>query len=126
MWNSSWDALILSAIINTEIGFNLQSDTEASSISANTNLHATTFHFHGFPQESPHRLNTDEANLASAHFNEARLLLGKEKFQTAVHCLASYRWHHMPRINMAVLWAVIEGMFGSVPLRGVKPLARMP
>ena len=112
-WNSSWDALLLSAIFNTEIGFNLQSDTEASSISAKTNLHATNFHFHGFSQVSPHRLNTDEANWASAHFNDARLLLGKEKFQTAVHCLASYRWHPMPRIKMAVLWAGIEGMFGA-------------
>jgi hypothetical protein len=47
------------------------------------------------------------------HFSDARALLDTEKFQTAVHCLASYRWHSMPRIKMAVLWAGIEGMFGA-------------
>lgn len=112
-WNSSWDALLLSAIFNTEVGFNLQSDTEASLISAQTNLHATNYHFHGFTQTSSHTINDDEVKWLGANFNEARLLLDNEKFQTAVHCLASYRWHSMPRIKMAVLWAGIEGMFGA-------------
>ena len=112
-WNSSWDALLLSAIFNTEVGFNLQSDTEASLISAQTNLHATNFHFHGFTQASSYTLNGDEVKWLGANFKEARLLLDNEKFQTAIHCLASNRWHSMPRIKMAVLWAGIEGMFGA-------------
>jgi hypothetical protein len=112
-WNSSWDALLLSAIFNTEIGFNLQSDTEASLIAEKTNLHATNYHFHGFAQNTSHALNSDDVNWIKANFKEARLLLDNEKFQTAVHCLASYRWHSMPRIKMAVLWAGIEGMFGA-------------
>ena len=112
-WNSSWDALLLSAIFNTEVGFNLQSDTEASLISAQTSLHATNFHFHGFTQASPHTINSDEVKWLGANFNEARLLLNNEKFQTAVHCFACYRWHSRPRIKMAVLWAGIEGMFGA-------------
>lgn len=112
-WNSSWDALLLSAIFNTEVGFNLQSDNEASSISEQTHLHATNLHFHGLIQESPYKLAKDEVDWIANHFAEARQLLDKEKFQTAVHCLASYRWHSMPRIKMAVLWAGIEGMFGA-------------
>ena len=112
-WNSSWDALLLSAIFNTEISFNLQSDTEASSISDQTNLRATNLHFQGLTQASPHKLNEDDITWILTHFNEATLLLDSEKFQTAVHCLASYRWHSMPRIMMAVLWAGIEGMFGA-------------
>jgi len=112
-WSSSWDALLLSAIFNTEIGFNLQSDTEASLISAETHLHATNFHFHGFTQASSHTLNDGEVKWLSENFNEARLLLDNDKFQTAIHCLASYRWHAMPRIKIAVLWAGIEGMFGA-------------
>lgn len=112
-WNSSWDALLLSAIFNIEVGFNLQSDTEASLISAKTNLHATNYHFHGFTQETSYTLNSDDINWVKANINEARFLLNNDKFQTAVHCLASYRWHSMPRIKMAVLWAGIEGMFGA-------------
>lgn len=112
-WNSSWDALLLSALFNTEVGFNLQSDTEASQISAQTNLHATNFHFHGFTHVKSHTLDDKEVDWVSSNFNEARLLLNNERFQTAVHCLASYRWHSMPRIKMAVLWAGIEGLFGA-------------
>lgn len=112
-WNSSWDALLLSAIFNTEISFNLQSDTEASSISDQANIRATNLHFQGLTQAAPHKLNEDDVTWIATHFNEASLLLDSDKFQTAVHCLASYRWHSMPRIKMAVLWAGIEGMFGA-------------
>lgn len=112
-WNSSWDALLLGAIFHTEVGFNVQSDTEASSISSQTNLRATNFHFQGLTQSSPYKLNSDDVAWITMHFKEARLLLDNDKFQTAVHCLASYRWHPMPRIKMAVLWAGIEGMFGA-------------
>ncbi len=111
-WNSSWDALLLSSIFHIEVGFNIQSDTDASAISAQTKLRATNFHFHGF-QTSPYKLNTDDVIWIKDHFSEARLLLDNERFNTAVHCLASYRWHSMPRIKMAVLWAGIEGMFGA-------------
>lgn len=112
-WNSSWYALLLSAIFNTEISFNLQTDTEASSISDQTNLRATNLHFQGLNQVFPHKLNEDDVTWIATHFNESSLLLDSDKFQTAVHCLASYRWHSMPRIKMAVLWAGIEGMFGA-------------
>jgi len=112
-WNASWDALLLSAIYNTEIGFNLQSDAEASCISAQTHLHATNLHFHGIIQALPYKLNERDVEWIGVHFRESQNLLENEKFQTAVHCLASYRWHSMPRIKMAVLWAGIEGMFGA-------------
>jgi hypothetical protein len=112
-WNSSWDALLLSSIFHTEVGFNLQSDTEASLISAESHLRATNYHMHGLTQASSYKLNTDDVTWITEHFDDARKLLDNDKFQTAVHCLASYRWHAMPRIKMAVLWAGIEGMFGA-------------
>lgn len=111
VWNSSWDALLLSAIFHTEVSFNLQSDTEASSISAQSNLRATNLHFQGLTQSPPRTLSDIDITWINTYFNDAKVLLGNEKFQTAVHCLASYRWHSMPRIKMAVLWAGIEGMF---------------
>lgn len=111
-WNSTWDALLLSSIFHTEVGFNIQSDTEASLISDQTKLCATNFHFHGF-QATPYKLNADDVIWIKDNFSEARLLLDDERFKTAVHCLASYRWHSMPRIRMAVLWAGIEGIFGA-------------
>jgi len=112
-WNSSWDALLLSALFHTEIGFNLQSDVPAGEIGTGSNLHATNFHMHGISSNKPRKLTNDEAKWIVAHFKDARGLLEFERFQTAVHCLASYRWHSMPRIKLAVLWAGIEGMFGA-------------
>ena len=112
-WNSFWDALLLSALFHTEVGFNLQSDTEASSISRESKLRATNFYFKGLTPVAPFRLSGDDVTWIETHFQEARLLLNNDKFQTAVHCMASYRWHSMPRIKMAVLWAGIEGMFGA-------------
>ncbi|MGY5796152.1 hypothetical protein [Rheinheimera faecalis] len=110
-WNSSWDAVLLSAIFKTEISFNLQSDTEANLISAKTRLRATNFHFHGLTQATPYKLNEADVAWIAGHFKGAALLLKLDGFGNAVHCLASYRWHTIPRIKMAVLWAGIEGMF---------------
>jgi hypothetical protein len=56
-WNSSWDALLLSAIFHTEVSFNLQSDTEACLISAKSHLRATNYYMHGLTQASAHQLN---------------------------------------------------------------------
>lgn len=112
-WNSSWDALLLSALFHTEIGFNLQSDVPAEEIGTGSSLRATSLHMYGIANSKSHELTTDETKWISAHFKDARQLLENERFQTAVHCLASYRWHSMPRIKLAVLWAGIEGMFGA-------------
>lgn len=112
-WNSSWDALLLSAVFHSEVGFNLQSDTEASAISSESRLRATNYHMRGLTQKSAHSLNYHDIEWINQHFNNARTLLDNDRFQTAVHCLASYRWHSVPRVKMAVLWAGIEGMFGA-------------
>jgi hypothetical protein len=110
-WNSSWDALLLSAIFHTEIGFNLQSDTESTAIGAQSRVWATNHHMRGMTTLKPHALTTDEMVWIRSNFSRARDLLREENFQTAVHCLASYRWHSMPRIKLAVLWAGIECLF---------------
>ncbi|MBV1928756.1 MAG: hypothetical protein KUG81_04515 [Gammaproteobacteria bacterium] len=112
-WNSSWDALLLSAIFHTEIGFSLQSDTTSGEITADSTLRATSLHMHGLVSGSPHILTSEEAKWVSTHFYDAQQMLENDSFQMAVHCLASYRWHSMPRIKMAVIWAGIEGIFGA-------------
>jgi hypothetical protein len=112
-WNASWDALLLGALLNTEIGFNLQSDAPANMIAADSHLRATNLYMHGITNDSPHLLTADEAAWLVAHFASARCLLDDDRFQTAVHCLATYRWHSMPRIRLAILWAGIEGLFGA-------------
>lgn len=112
-WNSSWDALMLSAFFRSEIGFNLQSDTPADAISANSTLMATNLHMRGLTNSSPYRVTDDDVDWIACSFANARKLLENDQFQTAVHCLATYRWHSMARVQLAILWAGIEGMFGA-------------
>jgi len=112
-WNSSWDAILLSALFHTEISFNLQSDVSAEKIGTGSNLHATNLHMRGIINNKPYKLTKGNIKWIESHFNDAKRLLDNENFQTAVHCLASYRWHSMPRIKLAVLWAGTEGMFGA-------------
>lgn len=112
-WNASWDALLLGALLCAEIGFNLQSDAPANKIATDSHLHATNLYMHGITNDSPHILSAEDAEWLTAHFANARRLLDDDRFQTAVHCLATYRWHSMPRIRLAILWAGIEGIFGA-------------
>jgi hypothetical protein len=112
-WNSSWDVLLLSALFSTEIGFNLQSDVSSESISAKSLLRATNLHMRGLSNSASYEITIDDSRWIADHFASARHLLDNERFQTAVHCLASFRWHSMPRVQLAVLWAGIEGMFGA-------------
>ena len=41
----------------------------------------------------------------------AKALLDDDGYSNAVHCLSSYRWHSMPRAQLALLWSGIEGLF---------------
>ncbi len=112
-WNTSWDALLLSAIFHTEIGFNLQSDTPANKISSESTLRATNLQMRGLNNSTAYRLTKEDSEWILAHFSKARQMLDNDRFQTAIHCLASYRWHAAPRIKMAVIWAGIEGLFAA-------------
>ncbi len=112
-WNSSWDAYLLSAFLDAEVGFNLQSDTSGSSIAANSTLRATNIHMHGMSNDPPYSLTEIDATWICAHFKNGQNLLEDDSFRTAVHCLATYRWHTLPRVRLAILWAGIEGIFGA-------------
>ncbi len=111
-WNSTWDALLLSAVFRADVGFNLQSDASSSEITVDSALHATNHHMRGLSNNPPHMITSDEADWITAHFDDARQMLENGSFETAVHCLSTYRWHSLPRIRLAVLWAGIEALFG--------------
>lgn len=102
----------MGALFHAEVGFNLQSDKSANDIGKGSKLYATNYFMHGLTGERSHVLTLDELGWIKSHFTAARSLLDDERFQVAVHCLASYRWHSVPRAKLAVLWAGIEGIFG--------------
>lgn len=112
-WNSSWDVMLLGAIWGAEIGFNLQSDVPSRAISSETKLRATNYHMRGLSNAGPYKITENDEKWIQVHFQNARALLNNDVFQSSLHCLASYRWHSLPRVQLAVLWAGIEGLFGA-------------
>lgn len=110
-WNSAWDVLLLSAIFGVEIGFNIQSDTKSNEISSGSLLSATNLKMNGISNEQPYKLTDEDEKWIGSHFCSAQQMLENDSFQLAIHCLASYRWHSLPRAKLAVLWAGIEGLF---------------
>ncbi len=111
-WNANWDAVLLSAFCNCEVVCNLQCDVPAEQFSSTSQLDITNYHLRGFAPNGPHSMTPDEAIWVEANIGRARSLLDIPAFQNAVHCLATYRWHSLPRVQLAVLWSGIEGLFG--------------
>lgn len=111
-WNAVWDALLLGAIVDCDVMCNLQSDVSVEQLTPDSKLVVTNYHLRGLSNRPVQSLSEAQITWIEQHFSTARSLLQNDNFQNAVHCLASFRWHSMPRARLAVLWSGIEGLFG--------------
>ncbi len=109
-WNALWDVTFIGAVTTCEAVCNLQCDTPAEAFGAESRLEATNYHLRGLAVPT-HELTDAEEAWLTTHFDAARRLMATDTFRTAVHALASYRWHPIDRARMAILWAAIEGLF---------------
>ena len=109
-WNSQWDCVLLGALFNHNVMSNLQSDQPVEQIAKAEYVHITNYELRALLSEVYHISEEDEAWLEK-HYKTAYKLLEKENFQTAVHTMASYRWHSVPRVQLAVIWSGIESLF---------------
>lgn len=110
-WNSVWDILLISAILNCEAISNMQCTQPIEEITTESQLHVTNYHLHGLVN-NPYTITKADATWLSEYFINARNLLDNNtSFSTAVHSLSTYRWHSMPRVQLAILWAGIESIF---------------
>ena len=110
-WNSQWDAILLSALYDCEIGFNFQSDLPPENFNESTMFHITNYHLKGFTSGQDKILTKAEHVWLQNNFQSAQELLEDERYNNAIHCLASYRWHAIQRAQLALIWAGIEGFF---------------
>ena len=110
-WNSVWDAVLISALFHCDAICNFQSDTPAEKLTPTSNLRVTNYHLRGLSREEPRMITESEATWIGQNFEKARALLAEPAFQNAVHSLASYSWHSLPRARLALLWSGIEGLF---------------
>ena len=111
-WNAQWDAVLLNALFNCEAAIHFQADRIPEEFSASTKLNIPHYHLHIGSLRQTRVLTIAEHKWIKKHYRHAKLLMDVEKYRNAVHCVSSYRWHASPRVQLAVLWSGIEGLFG--------------
>lgn len=111
-WNVQWDCLLLSALFDRDVLWNLQSNKPADEIRPGTSVNVTNSHLSGVNSLPAYELTSEDEQWLQMHCEPARKLLGDPGFQTAVHSLASFHWHPHPRTRLALIWSGIEALFG--------------
>jgi len=111
-WNAQWDCLLLSALFDKNVLWNVQSEVPAEKIDASSTVNITNYHLAGFQDLSEHQLTTTDKEWLERHFETARNLLSNPAFETAAHTLATFRWHSVKRSQLALIWSGIEALFG--------------
>ena len=111
-WNTQWDIILLSAILNSSMNWSLQSNVPIEKITSESRLNITNYNLHGIIVD-PYVISAEETTWVQNNFSFAQKLLdNNDAFMTAVHAMATYTWHSMPRIQLAILWTGIEALFG--------------
>lgn len=111
-WNSVWDGILVGALAGCDVTCNLQSNVPIEELTASSKIHVTNHHLRGLRSWPPLTLNQEQVAWLSSNFSSARALIDKEAYRDAVHALASYKWHSLPRAQLAMVWSGIEGLFG--------------
>ena len=110
-WNTQWDIVFLNALFDNNIICNIQSNKSYEDIkSEDCNISITNYHLHGLSNKI-FTLKEKDAKWIEINICRARDLQKNDKFLNAIHCLASYKWHTLPRAQLAIIWAGIEGLF---------------
>ncbi len=109
-WNSQWDCLLLGALLNCNVMCNVQCNKPIEQITEATYLHITNYELRALLAES-FQISADDEVWISQYYQNAYRLLEDNAYQTAVHAMASYQWHSVPRVQLAILWSGIESLF---------------
>ena len=110
-WNAQWDCILLGALFNCEVMCNLQSDKAISELKDASYINVTNYELHALLSQNYTITESDEEWIKKYYKSAMRLTTTSDIFRTAVHSMSSYRWHSMPRVQLAVLWSGIESLF---------------
>ncbi|MBD5445152.1 MAG: hypothetical protein HDR29_06325 [Lachnospiraceae bacterium] len=109
-WNAQWDCLLLGALFNCEVMANLQCDKSVSALEEASYINVTNYSFRALLTKC-YTLSESDEEWLNKYYTIALDLLNHDAYQMAVHAMASYRWHSMPRVQLAIIWAGIESLF---------------
>jgi hypothetical protein len=110
--NSIWDVLLINAIFDRDAMVNLQGYCSASDLESSSVVRAMHYDLRGLNRTRDNPLSDSQLSWLEQYVTAARGLLEQSRFRDAMHCLATYRWHTLPRARLALIWAGIEGLFG--------------
>lgn len=110
-WNAQWDCLLLGALFRCDAMCNIQSDKPVEELKNASYVNITNYTFRAVFSK-PYQLETSDVEWISLYYSQAHELLEKnDSFNIAVHAMASYRWHSVLRVQLAILWSGIEALF---------------
>lgn len=109
-WNAQWDCILLGALFNCEVMSNLQCNKPTYDLKDASYLNITNYSFHSLLTKS-YILSEIDEDWINKYYVTASELMTYDIYQTAVHSMATYRWHSMPRVQLAILWSGIELLF---------------
>ncbi len=111
VWNAGWDVMLVGAFFQREAVCNFECPDPAEKLGETSALKITNMHFRGLASGPPAPLSESDVVWVEKHFEGGSKLMSDSRYSSAIHALSSYRWHSVPRAQIAVLWAGIEGLF---------------
>jgi hypothetical protein len=111
-WNAQWDALILGALYDCEVMSNFQSDVQPEEFPQASIFNVTGYSFRGYNAGYIRKISSKEHKWISNHYRKVARLMDNDRYLNAIHSLSTYKWHSLPRAQLALIWAGIEGLFG--------------
>lgn len=109
-WNAQWDFILLGALFNCNTVCNIQCDKALEEIDSSARMNITNYKLYGVFSE-PYYLTPEDEIWIASYYSNARALLDNSSYETAVHSMATFRWHTVPRVQLAIIWSGIEALF---------------
>ena len=109
-WNALWDCILLGSLFHCDVMGNIQCDKPVERLNEATFVNVTNYAFRSM-LSAPYELSENDQKWIRSYYSKAYMLLDKDPFMTAVHAMASYKWHSMPRVQLAIIWSGIEALF---------------
>ena len=109
-WNAQTAAVLLSALLNCEIYWQIQGNTPANCFSSESNINVF-LSTRLFIPRGVHCVNEEECIWLEENYSDAWALLDNDQFAIAANALWSYRQNLRPSTQLAIIWSGIEALF---------------
>lgn len=111
MWNAQTDLCLISALLHEEIYWTTQCDVGADHFNETSPVHIVLPHRLFLPPKIT-EISPERCLYLESIFSDASKLMENTSFSFAVNALWSYKQNLRSSVQMAILWAGIESLFG--------------